>query len=93
MIIVLKPGRERIRSNPLLARLNEMYKKVADPSDSYCQRPKPRAREVEERLPVDAQLNEDAVDLIEKRKPTLGTCKGGTDLGMTPAALEAMEFE
>jgi hypothetical protein len=93
MIIVLKPGRERIRSSPLLARLNQMYEKVADPSDSYCQRPKPRAREVEERLPVDAQLSKDTADMIMKNRPTLGTCKGRTDPGMTPDALKAMEFE
>jgi hypothetical protein len=91
MIVVLSPGRERIRSEPLLARLSEMYKRVADPTDSYCQYPRPKAREVKELPAVDAQLNKVTVGQVKKRKPALQTYKENTEPGMEANVLSAME--
>lgn len=90
MIITLSAGQSRIKSSALLERVNGMYKKVMNPTDSYCQYPCPKARGPKISMPVDALLNQFASGLVNARNPEIGTHIGKTQTPKTPGQLEAM---
>jgi hypothetical protein len=91
MIVVLSEEQERIGSEDLYGRLNDMDRRVNDHNDRhYCESPSPAPRSIKKRLPVDANLHVDAKNEIRDRKPKLHVYRGETRPSMTPQELREM---
>ncbi|KAF2477886.1 kinase-like protein [Lindgomyces ingoldianus] len=76
MIVVLSKKMERIRSGPLLAKIEELHRNVA--AKDYGQIPLPKERKYAPPIGVRAELNEHARDRVKNFSPILDTYRGET---------------
>lgn len=69
-----------------------MYEKVANPTDAYCQYPRPMKRDPIYCQPIDAVLNEHAIGLIKDSRPRLEKYNGKTQAPKSPEQLRNMSI-
>lgn len=89
MIVLLTQETNRIRSGPLLKKLEAMHKKIEDPI--YSQIPCPKKREFRPPIGVEAKLNEHAMGRINGPHGPLDVYKRRTAIPMTIKQLKQID--
>lgn len=89
MIVILSKDTERIRSNALLIKIQEMHDKMMD--GEYGQEPCPEDLGCHSSIGVEAELNEHAVKRINAFHDPLDTYEGKTVMSKTRSEMQRVE--